>query len=882
MKLTPLLKQYHAIKAQHKDSILLFRMGDFYEMFYEDAVFGSRVLGIALTSRPHGKGARVPLAGVPYRAVDSYVAKLVKAGYRVAICEQTEDPRLAKTVVQRGVTEVITQGTIMRPSLLDEARNNYLAAIAEGDGRFGLAAADLSTGEFTVTEGEPHQIAEEIRRLEPAELLAPEGEEGAQALSAMPAVGDFLVVTHRPGYQFTYEWARERLVSHFGVVSLDGFGCSDSPLGVAAAGAVLAYLEETQRAALTHITRLSTYSLGDHMLLDRVTRTNLELTRRIREEGAGGTLFWVLNHTATPMGTRLLRKWIVSPITDTGDIGDRQDAVAQLIRSAQLREYFSKHLDEIGDIERQTGRIACRRGSPRDLVALKDSLKEIPGLRARLARCSGLLGGFAEGLGDFQDMVGEVERGIVDDPPQTTGDGGIIRDGYDEQLDELRTSAREGKQWMARLAANEREQTGIASLKVGFNNVFGYYIEVSRANLTKVPERYTRKQTLSNCERFVTQELKEIEERVLGAEEKIRLLEEELFVALRAKVAERTEELLDTARILAHVDVFQSLAQVAVRGNYIRPVVDDGDRIVIREGRHPVVERLIPDGDFVPNDIVLDLESEQILIITGPNMAGKSTYLRQQALLVIMAQMGSFIPAREAKIGVVDRVFTRVGASDDLSRGVSTFLAEMNETANILNNATSRSLVLLDEIGRGTSTFDGLAIAWAVVEYLHADERVKPKTLFATHYHELTELETILDRVRNWNVSVREEGDRVIFLRRVVPGPADRSYGIQVARLAGLPVEVIERASEVLANLEDDAFTEESFPRLARGTHAPSEAGRQLSLFTPGEHPIVEELSELDLEKMTPLQAMQKLDEMRRKYAREGRGQQADRPGVGG
>jgi DNA mismatch repair protein MutS len=864
MKLTPLLKQYHQIKAHHQDAILLFRMGDFYETFYDDAKVAAKVLGIALTSRPHGKGVRVPLAGVPIKSAETYIAKLVKAGHKVAVCEQVEDPRQAKTVVKRDVIEVLTPGTLMRPNLLKEGENNYLACVVRDGKTFGLALCDLSTGEFSVTEDTQQEVIDELLRIEPAELLVPESlaQEGLE-------LGDLRVAT-REDYEFDEERARQCLRDHFGVVSLDGFGCEHMSAAVRAAGVVLSYLKETQKRALPHIRKISCRNLSQYLVLDRATCRNLELVRRISEEGKEGTLLGVLDRTGTSMGARILRQWILAPLREKVQIESRHEAVAELVAHGILRQAIAEILRGLPDMERLVGRISCQRANARDLLALRSALGVIPQVKDQLTEVkSQLIRKLVTALGDFQELIELIGRAIVDSPPISITDGGIIQDGFSSDLDELRQVSRSGKEWIARLQAEERKRTGIPSLKVGFNTVFGYYIEVTKPNLKLVPPDYIRKQTLTSAERFVTPGLKEQEAKVLGAEEKIKGLEHQLFCEVRDRVGQEGGRMQEAAKALGTIDVLTSLAAVAVAQNYVRPDVGEGLRIYIRGGRHPVVETLLGPGEFVPNDTSLDGEEEQIHILTGPNMSGKSTYLRQVALICIMSQMGSFVPAGEAAICLVDRIFTRVGASDDLARGVSTFLAEMNETANILNSATAESLVILDEIGRGTSTFDGLSIAWAVVEYLHNHPSSTPKTLFATHYHELTELEQLLPRVRNYNVSVKEWGDEIIFLRKVVPGGSDQSYGIQVARLAGLPDEVIARAKEVLANLESDELAPGGMPRIARGSLAPSyavEEGGQLSLFIPTDHPVVDELKKVDIDGLTPLEALELLAELKKRH----------------
>ncbi|MEW6685585.1 MAG: DNA mismatch repair protein MutS [Candidatus Edwardsbacteria bacterium] len=871
-KITPMLSQYHRIKKEHKEAILFFRVGDFYETFYEDAVTASKVLNITLTSREHGKGNKIPLAGIPYHALDRYVTRLIKAGYKVAICDQLEDAALAKGIVKRDITEVITPGTVLRPSLLKEKENNYLIAIIPDnlsvvsanralgqEKKFGLAAVDLSTGEFLVSEIEHKDLREEINRFAPSEIILPNS-----------ANEDFLSfrnfhITKKEDYHFDFNLAYEKLLNHFKTASLAGFGCEEMRTGISAAGAILAYLEENQKTALNHIYKISPYTPSGYLLLDQATKVNLEITSKIRGEGEEGTLLSILDQTKTPLGARKLRGWLLAPLLNLNVLKNRQEATYELIKSTDLRNNLTSTLSQIQDLERLCARISCGRANARDIKALENSVDVIPQVINLLEKSSSVrLNEIKNNLFDFSDLVNLIDKSIVDSPPLSLTEGGIIKEGYDVNLDELRNLMRSGKEWIAKLQEGERKKTGIQSLKVGFNNVFGYYIEVTKPNLHLVPAHYVRKQTIANGERFITPELKEYESKVLGAEEKIKRREYELFLTIRDEIGKEIKKILQSAAGIAELDVFNSLAIVAVENNYVRPIIDEGDEIRIIEGRHPVVEKTIERGTFVPNDSLLDNQENQIIILTGPNMAGKSTYLRQIALIVIMAQIGSFVPAKEARIGLVDRIFTRIGASDDLAKGVSTFLAEMQETANILNNATTKSLVLLDEIGRGTSTFDGLSIAWAVTEFLH--HRLCCKTLFATHYHELTELSRELLRVKNYNVTVKEWGDEIIFLRKVVSGGSDQSYGIQVARLAGLPKEVIERAKEILANLEADELTPTNLPKLARGSHAPTpELAKQLTLFIPAEHPILEELRKLELEKMTPLEALNKLEELKRK-----------------
>lgn len=864
--LTPIMEQYLRIKAKYRDAVLFFRIGDFYEMFYEDAKLASEVLGLTLTSREHGKSEKVPLAGIPHHSLETYLARLIRAGYKVAICEQVEDPRSTKGLVRREVVEVVTPGTALSETLLEDKQNNYLVSICQDGASYGFSVVDLSTGEFLVTELDQENLLNELEQLRPAEVVVPANwlsEDRTVPLGHFPN----LTISRGEDWTFSYDYAYETLKNHFGTASLKGFGCEDLTLGIRAAGAVLNYLKETKKGTLPHISRICRYSTADFMVIDATTQRNLELITTLQGESRKGTLLSILDRTRTAMGGRLLRNWLLKPLIRVPKIEARLDAVEELYSDSSLRNQVREELKSVGDLERLVARVSCGRATPRELVALKQSVKVVPRLREVLAEVkSSLLLQLRGELVETDDLVTKIGEALVDDPPSSLTEGGIIRPGYDPYLDQLREISRGGKDWIARLQQKERERTGIVSLKVGYNKVFGYYIEVTRPNLNRVPPDYIRKQTIVNAERFITPELKEYEARVLSAEEQICDLEYELFLRLREEVARETPRIQAVARAMAQLDVLASLAEVAVAYEYRRPWVDEGDSILITDGRHPVVERLLSGEPFVPNDTKLDNQTDQILIITGPNMAGKSTYLRQVGLIVLLAQMGSFVPAREAHIGVVDRIFTRVGASDSIAGGESTFLVEMNETANIIHNATPRSLVLLDEIGRGTSTFDGLSIAWAVTEYLHDHPRVAAKTLFATHYHELTELEFILPRVKNYNVAVQEWEDEVVFLRKIVQGGCDHSYGIQVARLAGLPQEVVERAKEVLANLEENELTPNRVPRIARGKRAPKfKQTGQLELFAPTEQMIAEELRHLNLSCMTPLEALNKLDEWQKK-----------------
>jgi DNA mismatch repair protein MutS len=791
MHLTPLLEQYQKIKNKYKDVLLLFRVGDFYEFYYEDAKLASSYLGITLTSKTIGNGVRVPLAGVPIKAADSYIAKLVKHGLKLAICEQLEPPDKAKKLVPRDVVEVITPGTVLRPALLDETRSLFLAACLPDEERIGVAFCDLSSGEFSCGEVASDDLAETLLRREVREVLTPEG---VDLHITEPR-------TQLDGYHFVYEIARQKLLEHFRVVTLDGFGIEGRKLAVGAAGALLYYLAEYQKTSLSHIDHVSVFETQNTLYLDHTTRRNLEIVDNIHGEQAR-TLFSVMDYCMTPFGRRRLRRELIEPSLHRTQIEERLDGVEELKNREFLREELRNVLGSIQDVERITARLACQRILPREMVVLGECLSVYPKVRELLEACeSKKISEIYDHIENFDDVVTLVREALVTSPPATIDEGGMIKEGYSKELDDLRDTARGGKKWLLSFEDGERRRTGISSLKVSYNTVFGYFIEVTKPNLQLVPPDYIRKQTLTNVERYYTVQLKEFEDKILGAEEKIKDLEFELFIAIREQLAQRSNAILETTRAIALLDMLQSFSHAAVINNYSRPVIADERKIAIIDGRHPVVERILEKGSFIPNDTLIDRDRSQILIITGPNMAGKSTYLRQVALITIMAQCGSFVPAKEATIGIVDKIFTRIGASDDISRGVSTFLAEMMETAKILNNVSDQSLVILDEVGRGTSTYDGLALAWSVVEYLHSNK--KPRTLFATHFHELTRIEDFLRSVKNYNFLVKEWGDEVIFLRKLSPGPSDQSYGIQVARLAGLPESVIQRAREVLRDFEE-------------------------------------------------------------------------------
>jgi DNA mismatch repair protein MutS len=865
---TPLMVQYHAVKAEHKDAVLFFRMGDFFEMFYEDAKIASKVLGLTLTSRGHGKAGDVPLAGFPHHALEVYLGKMIRAGYKVAICDQVEDPKLAKGIVKREVIQVATPGTLTEEKLLESKRNNFLAAVYFQEERCGLASADVSTGEFQITECPVRKLTDELESIHPSEILVSE-DQSERLERTFRSNGFSPLITKRESWIFGRAYGYEMLTRHFGTTSLKGFGCEDLDAGLSAAGAVFTYLKETQKNDLSHIRGLRRYSDEQFMMLDASTRRNLEIAASMIGGRREGTLLSIVDRTLTPMGGRTLSSWLFRPLRQIKPIRERSDGVEELVAEKEMRRQIASLFKGMGDSERLIARVATGKAGPRDIVALKAGLKKIPPLRQILTdtRAEKLIG-ILNALAPCEPAVEAVEKALMDDPPVAVSDGGVIRDGYNKELDELRSIAFSGKDWIAKLQKTERERTGISSLKVGYNQIFGYYIEVTNPHLAKIPKDYIRKQTLVNAERFITPELKDMEDKILHAEEKLVELESRLFDELRKSVAEFSAPVQQNSRLIGELDALLSLAEIADEHRYVKPEIHEGNEIEIEEGRHPVVERLLPPGQpFIPNDVKLDNEENQVLIITGPNMAGKSTFIRQVGLIALMAQIGSFVPAKKARIGLVDRIFTRVGAQDNVAGGESTFLVEMNETANILNNATPKSLVLLDEIGRGTSTFDGLSIAWAVAEYLHNHPTIQAKTLFATHYHELTELALILPRVKNFNVAVREWGDHIVFLRKIVPGGCDHSYGIQVARLAGLPGEVIHRAKEILRNLEANELTPNQTPKLAAGGEGKwmvAQSPPQLDIFAGKESLLVEALQKLDVNSLTPLEALQKLDELKK------------------
>ena len=858
--MTPLMRQYHRIKARYPDAILFFRMGDFYEMFHEDAAVASRALQIALTKRGKSEGMDIPLCGVPYHAADTYIARLVKQGHKVAICEQVEDPRKAKGLVKREVVRVVTPGTVLDPGMLEEGENHFLAAWVARDHTAGLSFLDLGTGKFLVSEesGRPLEtaLADRFAALEPREMVVPASARDSDLVAALVRARPGMAVQYLEDHAFDPEAAYRKLTDHLGTASLQGFGCEDLRLGVAAAGALLGYVEATQKGSLPHIRGIQTLHAGERMYLDAATIRNLELVRNSLDQGKRGSLLSVVDRTRTAMGARRLRSELLAPLLRAPEIRRRHEAVAELVENPMVLDDLREALDGVYDMERLMGRVTLSAAGPRDLVALAASAERLPRVRDLMARLSAaLLAELRAAVDPLEDLLSLVREALHHDPPPTLREGRVIRDGYSAELDELRSLGREGREWIARMEARERDRTGIASLKVKYNKVFGYYIEVTKANLKDVPPDYVRKQTLVNAERFITPELKEYESKVLHAQERMLELEGRLFQEVREAVAARADRVQATAAALAEIDMLASLAETARVQGYVRPRITEEVRLRIRDGRHPVLETLDLGEPFVPNDTEMDGEARRMILLTGPNMAGKSTYMRQVALIVLLAQVGSFVPAAEAEVGLADRIFTRVGASDALTRGQSTFLVEMNETAEILHHATPRSLILLDEIGRGTSTFDGISIAWAVAEEIH--DRIKSRTLFATHYHELTELARTLQGAVNCNVAVREWNDRVIFLHKIVEGGADKSYGIQVARLAGLPASVIARAREVLDELEKSG--------LRRGGQLDLFADRPAAPAEPRPHPLVRELAALDPERLTPLEALNLLAELQRK-----------------
>ena len=874
--LTPMMQQYMAIKEQYKDCILFYRLGDFYEMFYDDALTASRELEITLTGKNCGQEERAPMCGVPYHAVDVYLNKLVAKGYKVAICEQAEDPKQAKGIVKREVIRIVTPGTNLSQQALDEGRNNYLMCLVYDDNQFGLAITDISTGDFYTTEvATLKELYDEIHRFSPSEIICNDSFYMSGA-----SLDDFKDRLH-VSVSTLDTWYMDEAVSvqkikeHFKVASLDGLGLTDFPSGTLAVGALLLYLYETQKNTLDNLTKITPYRSGGYMIIDSATNRNLELIETLREKQKKGSLLWVLDKTKTAMGARLMRNWIEQPLIEKKKITARQDAVEELYNDMITREEIREYLNAVYDLERLVTRISYRTANPRDLIAFKTSLGMIPPVKQLLSQAkSAELKEIDERMDCLKDIYDLIEKSIQDEPPIMIREGGMIKEGYNEDVDKFRLSRTEGKTWLAELEAREKEKTGIKNLRVRYNKVFGYYLEVTNSYKELVPEDWTRKQTLANAERYITPELKELEDMILGAEDKLAALEYDLYCEVRDSIGEQVVRIQETAKAIAHLDVLASLACVAQSNDYVRPSINTKGVIDIQGGRHPVVEKMNNNQMFIDNDTYLDNKNHRISIITGPNMAGKSTYMRQSALIVLMAQIGSFVPAKSANIGIVDRIFTRVGASDDLASGQSTFMVEMTEVANILRNATSRSLLILDEIGRGTSTFDGLSIAWAVVEHISNPKLLGAKTLFATHYHELTELEGKLNSVNNYCIAVREQGDDIIFLRKIIRGGADKSYGIQVARLAGVPDSVIDRAKEISGWLEETDVTDKAKNLQVRTSAKKKEvvreavpAEKQMSLFDiyPADHPVLKELAGLDVSNMTPIQALNTLYELQKR-----------------
>jgi DNA mismatch repair protein MutS len=863
MTTTPMMQQYRDAKAACPDALLLFRMGDFYELFFDDAKTAARTLGLTLTSRDKGENP-IPMAGFPHHQLESYLGKLVSAGMRVAICDQMEDPRQAKGIVRREVTRVVTPGTLTDDALLDPRESNYLAAVVAGDPA-GLAWVELSTGRFFAAVFPRERLADQLARIDPAECLVSEDEPTSAAFG-----GERMVFTRRPSWTFGLSGAAEALTGQFGTASLEGFGFDSDrdAAAIRAAGAIVDYLGETQKSSLAHIDRLIPYEANQTLQIDESSRRSLEITRTLRDGRREGALLDVIDRTKTPMGARLLAEWLANPLTNRQQIDERLDAVAELVGDQRLADDLREKLRGVYDLERLLARVITARATPRDLGAVGRTLASLPAIKAKLTeRKSKLLNNLEAALDLCPELRAKLDAALADDCPQSSREGGIIRPAFNGELDNLRELASGGKQWIARYQSQEIERTGIPSLKVGFNKVFGYYLEVTHTHGQKVPDGYIRKQTVKNAERYITPELKEYEEKVLSADEKAKELEYDLFCQLRDLVAGCAKRLQATAAVLAQLDVLTSLSALARERGYCRPAIVDEPMLSIVDGRHPVVDALAAAGSFVPNDTCCGSDEGLILLITGPNMAGKSTYIRQVALITLLAQMGSFVPAREAKIGIADRIFARVGASDELARGQSTFMVEMTETARILNLATARSLVILDEIGRGTSTYDGVSLAWAIVEHLH--DHVRCRTLFATHYHELTDLAKTLSAVRNLNVAVREWDEQLVFLHKIVEGAADKSYGIHVARLSGVPREVNERAKQILAQLEQEHLNGDGQPKIAAHSRRRRAGDLQLTLFAPYNHPVVERLRGMDLNGCTPMAALALLQEWQRELVQD-------------
>lgn len=874
-ELTPMMQQYMKTKEQYKDCILFYRLGDFYEMFFDDALIASKELEITLTGKNCGLEERAPMCGVPFHAVDGYLNRLVSKGYKVAICEQMEEPAAAKGIVRREVVRIATPGTNLDMQALDESKNNYIMCIVYMADRFGLSVADVTTGDYFVTEIEnSSKLFDEIYKFMPSEIICNE----AFYMSGMDIddIKNRLGVTiySLDSWYFDDAVCAKTLKEHFKVSAMEGLGISEYDCGIIAAGALLVYLKETQKTSLSHMSSLTPYTTGKYMLLDSSTRRNLELCETLREKQKRGSLLWVLDKTKTAMGARTLRKYIEQPLIQKDAIEKRLDSIEELKINAISREELREYLSPVYDLERLVSKITYQSANPRDMIAFQSSLSMLPHIKYILSEMkSPLLKEMHEDLDPLQDLCSLVQAAVTDEPPIAMRDGGIIRDGYNEEIDRLRRAKSSGKEWLAKLEQQEREKTGIKNLRIKYNKVFGYYLEVTNSFKNMVPDYYTRKQTLTNAERYIIPELKELEDTILGAEDKLYALEYEIYCQMRNTIAKEVVRIQNSAKIIAKLDAFASMALVAEQNNYVRPKINEKGVIDIKAGRHPVVEKMIPNDMFICNDTYLNDRKDRIAIITGPNMAGKSTYMRQTALIVLMAQIGSFVPASAADIGLVDRIFTRVGASDDLASGQSTFMVEMTEVANILRNATSRSLLILDEIGRGTSTFDGLSIAWAVIEHISSSKLLGAKTLFATHYHELTELEGKISNVNNYCIAVKEKGDDIIFLRKIVKGGADKSYGIQVARLAGVPESVISRAKEIVEELIHTDITGRIKDIAVQG-HPPKIKTQkydevdlaQMSLFdTVKDDDVIEELKGLDIGNLTPIEALNTLYQLQNK-----------------
>ena len=867
-KVTPMMEQYFEIKNRYRHCLLFFRLGDFYELFFDDAVIGSRELGLTLTGKDWGQKERAPMCGVPFHSADSYIDKLVQSGYKVAICEQVEDPKLAKGIVKRDVIRIVTPGTVIDNEVLDENKNNYIMSIYGDSKGYALAVCDVTTGEFQTAEftsaNAEEKLFDEAARFMPAEIIT-----NGYFLNT-PCAGRIrknlnIDLNDAGDACFAYRNAAKTICRHFDILSVDGLGLGERTFSVCASGGLLDYLYETQKNNLEHIGKITLYSTNDFMLLDVSTRRNLELTETMRENSRRGSLLWVIDKTKTAMGARLLRKWVEQPLINSADINKRLDAVEELKDDFFKREEIKDVLSTMQDFERIMGRIVYKTANARELVNLKNSIENLPQLKKILENSkSGYMREIYSELDTLEDIFALIDKAIVDDPPFSVREGGMIKEGYSSEADSLLQAKRRGSDWISDMEKQEREKTGIKNLRINYNRVFGYYIEVTKSYLDLVPENYMRKQTLANCERYTTKELNDLADLILGSSDRLIDLEYNIFCDVREKVASQVNRIQYTAYITAVCDAIQSLAETAQAQDYVKPVVDDGEVIDIKDGRHPSVEKM-SDGAFIANDVYLDNEDNRLLIITGPNMAGKSTYMRQNAIITILAQIGSFVPASSAHIGVCDRIFTRVGASDDLASGQSTFMVEMTEVANILNNATSKSLIILDEIGRGTSTFDGLSIAWAVMEYIADKKQIGAKTLFATHYHELTELEGKLPGVKNYCITVKEEGEDIIFLRKIKRGGADHSYGIQVARLAGLPNKVIKRSTAILKKLNAADIAKKTRKLADEAKEAAEEEAVQIDMFNIKENQIIDDINKIDVMSLTPIQALQTLFDLQNK-----------------